>query len=58
MYEVCYDGSALLGRGLAEHHKLDPLGDAVEEHDEALQDGVIHRAAMSHEAVIVLELNT
>lgn len=53
-----YDGSALLGRGLGEHHKLDPLGDAVEEHDEALQDGVIHRATVSHEAVIVLELNT
>lgn len=58
MYEVCYDGSALLGRGLAEHHKLDPLRDAIEEHDEALQDGVIHRAAVSHKAVIVLELNT
>lgn len=56
-YEVCYDGSPLLGRGLAEHHKLDPLGDAVEEHDEALQDGVIYCAAVFHKAVIVLELN-
>lgn len=55
---MCYDGSTLLGRGLAEHHELDPLRDAVEEHDEALQDGVIHGAAVSHEAVIVLKLNT
>lgn len=58
LYKVCYDSSALLGYGLAEHHKLDPLGDTVKKHDEALQDGVIHRAAVSYEAVIVLELST
>ncbi len=50
------DSSSLRGRGLAEYHELDPLGDAVEEGDEALQDGVIHCAAVHHEAVVVLKL--
>lgn len=54
--EVGDDGGSLRGGGLAEHHKLDPLGDAVEERDETLQDGVIHRAAMHHKAVVVLKL--
>lgn len=54
--EVADDDGSLLGRGLAEHHELDPLGDAVEEGDEALQDGIIHRAAVHHKAVVVLEL--
>lgn len=50
------DSSSVRRGGLAEHHKLDPLGDAVKERDEALQDGVIHRAAVHHEAVVVLKL--
>lgn len=50
------DGSSLWGGGLAEHHELDPLGDAVEESDETLQDGIVHRAAMHHKAVVVLKL--
>lgn len=50
------DGGSLGGGGLAEHHELDPLGDAVEKGDEALQDGVIHGAAVHHKAVVVLEL--
>lgn len=50
------DGGSLRGGGLAEHHKLDPLGDTVEECDESLQDGVIHCAAMHHKAVVVLKL--
>ena len=50
------DSGSLLGGGLAEHHKLDPLGNAVKERDEALQDGVIYRAAMHHKAVVVLKL--
>lgn len=50
------DGSSLRGSGLAEHHELDPLRDAVEESDETLQDGVVHGAAMHHKAVVVLEL--
>lgn len=50
------DVGPLRGGGLAEHHELDPLGDAVEERDEALQDGVIHRAAVHHKAVVVLKL--
>lgn len=51
-----YDGSSLWGGGLAEHHELDPLGDAVEKGDETLQDGVIHCAAVHHKAVVVLKL--
>lgn len=50
------DNSSLRGGGLAEHHELDPLGDAVEESDETLQDGVVHRAAVHHKAVVVLKL--
>lgn len=50
------DGSSLRGGGLAEHHELDPLGDAVEKGDETLQDGVIHCATVHHKAVIVLKL--
>lgn len=50
------DGGSLRGRRLAEHHELDPLGDTVEEGDETLQDWVIHRAAVHHEAVVVLKL--
>lgn len=50
------DGSSLRGGGLAEHHELDPLGDAVEKGDKTLQDGVIHRAAVHHKAVVVLKL--
>lgn len=50
------DDSSLRGGGLAEHHELDPLRDAVEESDETLQDGVVHRAAVRHKAVVVLEL--
>lgn len=50
------DISSLRGGGFAEHHELDPLGDAVEERDETLQDGVIHRAAVHHKAVVVLKL--
>lgn len=55
--EMGDDSCSLLGGGLAEHHELDPLGDAVEERDEALQDGVVHRAAVHHEAVVVLKLS-
>lgn len=54
--EMGDDDSSLRGGGLAEHHELDPLGDAVEESDETLQDGVVHRAAMHHKAVVVLKL--
>lgn len=54
--EMGDDDSSLWGGGLAEHHELDPLGDAVEESDETLQDGVVHRAAMHHKAVVVLKL--
>lgn len=54
--EVGDDGGPLRSGGLAEHHQLNPLGDAVEERDETLQYGVIHRAAMHHKAVIVLKL--
>lgn len=50
------DSGSLRGRRLAEHHELDPLGDAVEEGDETLQDWVIHCAAVHHEAVVVLKL--
>lgn len=50
------DDSSLWGSGLAEHHELDPLGDAVEESDETLQDGVVHRAAVHHKAMVVLKL--
>lgn len=54
--EVGDDGRSLRRRRLAEHHELDPLGDAVEKRDESLQDGVIHCAAVHHEAVVVLKL--
>lgn len=54
--EVGDDGRSLRSRRLAEHHELDPLGDAVKERDETLQDGVIHGAAVHHEAVVVLKL--
>lgn len=50
------DGRSLWGGRLAEHHELDPLGDAVEEGDETLQDGVIHCAAVHYKAVVVLKL--
>lgn len=50
------DGGSLRRGRLAEHHELDPLGDAVKEGDEALQDGVIHRAAVHDEAMVVLKL--
>lgn len=50
------DQGTLRGRGLAEDHELHPLGDTVEKGDEPLQDRVVHRAAMSHKTVIVLEL--
>lgn len=50
------DSSSLRSCWLAEHHKLDPLGDAIEKGDEALQDGVIHCAAVHHKAVVVLKL--
>jgi hypothetical protein len=56
MDEVCDDQCPLRGCGLAENHELHPLGDAVEEGDESFQDRVVHRTAMSHETVIVLEL--
>lgn len=54
--EVGDDGCSLRGGWLAEHHELDPLGDAVEKGDEAFQDGVIHCAAVHHKAVVVLKL--
>lgn len=50
------DSGSLRGGGLAEHHELDPLGDAVEKGDETLQNGVIHCAAVHHKAVVVLKL--
>lgn len=50
------DSSSLRSCWLAEHHELDPLGDAIEKGDEALQDGVIHCAAVHHKAVVVLKL--
>lgn len=56
MHEVCDDQCPLRGCGFAEDHELDPLRDAVEEGDESLQDRIVYSAAMSHKAVIVLEL--
>lgn len=56
--EVRDDQGPLWGRGLAENHELHPLGDTVEEGDESLQDRVVHGAAVSHETVIVLELES
>lgn len=58
MHEVCDDQRPLCGCGFAEDHELDPLRDAVEEGDESLQDRIVYSAAMSHKAVIVLELGT
>lgn len=54
--EVGDDCSPLGGGGLAKHHQMVPLRHTVEEGDEALQDGVVYRAAMHHKAVVVLEL--
>lgn len=54
--EMGNDSGPLRRRGLAEHHELYPLRNAVEERDEALQDRVVHGAAMHHKAVVVLEL--
>lgn len=50
------DLGPLLSRVLAENHELHPLGDAVEEGDEALQNGVVHRAAVHDKTVVILEL--
>lgn len=58
MHEVCDDQRPLRGCGLAEDHELDPLRDTVEEGDESLQNRIVYSAAMSHKAVIVLELGT
>jgi hypothetical protein len=58
MHEVRDDQRPLRGCGLAEDHELDPLRDTVEEGDESLQDRVVYGAAMSHKAVVVLELGT
>lgn len=54
--EVGDYNSSLWGGGLAQHHELDPLGNAVEKRDETLQDGIVYCAAVHHKAVVVLKL--
>lgn len=54
--EVSDDCSSLLSCRLTQNHDLDPLRNAVKEGNETLQNGIIHRAAVHHKTVVVLEL--
>jgi len=54
--ELDDDGCTLLRRGLAEHHALDPLRQAVEQRHGPLQLGVVFQRRRRRVALEVLEL--
>ena len=54
--KLVYDVGTLLGRRLAQYHALDPLRDAIEQLNGALQHGRVLQAAMHCIQLVVREL--